>query len=103
MKHGDPLILLLQSMCLCLKCIRSKYFKTPIIFHCSLISLIVKPFFHTNTCKYMSSQGNVKGNVFEAQAWRYLIFMFYFEFLAKDDSACKKLEKLDHKFNYAQT
>ena len=29
-----------------------------------------------------------------------LIFMFYFDFLSKDDSLCKKLEKLNHKLNY---
>ena len=38
----------------------------------------VKPFFHADTYQFMSSQGNVKGHVFKKQAWRPLIFMFYF-------------------------
>ena len=37
----------------------------------------VRPFFHTNTYRYMSSQGNVKGYVFQKQALR-LIFMGVF-------------------------
>ena len=28
------------------------------------------------------------------------MFMIYFDFLPKDDSVCKKLEKLNHNFNY---
>ena len=33
---------------------------------------------------------NVKGHVFQKQAWRPIIFMFYFYFLAFYDSVCKK-------------
>ena len=51
----------------------------------------------------MSSQGNVKGHVFQKQAWRPLIFMLYFDFLSSDDSVCKKFEKLNHKLNYTHT
>ena len=43
--------------------------------------------------EFMTSQGNVKGHVFQNQAWSHLIFMFYFYFLALDDSVYKKLEK----------
>ena len=54
--------------------------------------------------KLISFQGNVKGHVFQKQAWIPLIFMFYFDFLSKDDSVCKKLEKkLNHNFNYTHT
>ena len=44
----------------------------------------------------MSYQPKVEGHVpvFQKQAWRQLIFMFYFSFLSEDDSVCKKLEKL---------
>ena len=51
----------------------------------------------------MSSQGNSKDHVFQKQAWRPLIFMFYFYFLAEDDLVWKKLEKLNHNFNYTHT
>ena len=51
----------------------------------------------------MSSQGNVEGHVFQKQAWRPLNSMFYFDFLSWDDSVCKKLEKLNHNFNYPHT
>ena len=51
----------------------------------------------------MSFQGKFKGYVFQKQAWRPLIFMFYFDFLSQDDSVCKKLEKLNHNFNYTHT
>ena len=52
----------------------------------------VRDFFHTNTYQFVSSQGNVKGHVFQHQTWRHLIFMFYFYLLLSDDSVCKKLE-----------
>ena len=42
----------------------------------------IRPFFYTNTYKLMLSQGNVKGHVFQKQAWRPLIYMFYFDFLS---------------------
>ena len=50
----------------------------------------------------MSSQDNVKDRDLEKK-WRPLIFMFYLDFLSLDDSVCKKLEKLKHKFNYTHT
>ena len=53
--------------------------------------------------KLMSSQGNIKDHVFKKQTWRPLIFMCYFDFLSLDDSVCKKLEKINHKFNYTHT
>ena len=37
----------------------------------------------------MSSQGNVKGHVFQKQAWD-PYFMFNLYFLAYNDSVCKK-------------
>ena len=44
----------------------------------------------------MSSQGNVKGYVFQKQAWRPIILMFYFDLISKEDrTVCKKLEKLN--------
>ena len=51
----------------------------------------------------MSFQGNVKGHVFQKQAWRTLIFMLYLYFLSQDDYVCKRLEKLNHNFNYTHT
>ena len=51
----------------------------------------------------MSFEGYVKGHVFQNQAWRPFIFMFHFDFLSKDDSVCKKLEKLNHKLIYTHT
>ena len=50
----------------------------------------------------MSSQGNVKGHVFQKQAWRSPIFWFYFDFLSLDESLCEKLEKF-YNFNYTHT
>ena len=47
----------------------------------------------------MSLQGNVKRHGFQKQELRSLIFMFYFDFSSYDDSVCKKLEKVNHKFN----
>ena len=42
----------------------------------------------------MSSQGNIKGHVFQTQACITItsIFMFYLYFLAWDDSVSKQLE-----------
>ena len=34
----------------------------------------------------MSSQGKVKGHIFQKQAWRPSIFMFYVDFLPYDDT-----------------
>ena len=51
----------------------------------------------------MSFQGNVEGHVFQKEAWRPLIFMFYFNLLSSHYSVCKKLEKLTHNFNYTHT
>ena len=51
----------------------------------------------------MSFQGNVKGHVFQKQAWTLLILMFYFVFLSQDEYVCKKLEQLNHNFNYTHT
>ena len=45
----------------------------------------------------MSFEGFVKSHVFPKQAWTPYIFIFYF-----DDSVCKKLEKLNHKFNFTE-
>ena len=72
--HGDPQIVWLQSMCSCLKCIHLTYFKNKAIF-------------------LMSSQGNVKGYLFQKQEWWPLILMFYFDSLSLDDYVGKKLEK----------
>ena len=79
-------------MALCLKCIHSKYFKNYITGTCfnmkkynvPLELVSVRPFsiqIHINV-KFMSSQGNVKGRVFQIQAWRPLILMFYFDSLS---------------------
>ena len=51
----------------------------------------------------MSFQGNFKGHVFQKQAWKPLIFIFYVYFLAEDDYICKIIEKLNHNFNYTHT
>ena len=51
----------------------------------------------------MSSQENIKGHVFQKQAWRPLILKFYFYVLSQDDSVCKKLEKFNHYFSYTFT
>ena len=51
----------------------------------------------------MPSQGNVKGYVFQKQAWRPLILRFYFYFLSFDDSVCKKQEKINLNFNNTHT
>ena len=50
----------------------------------------------------MSFQGNVKGHVFQKQAYP-LFLCFILIFLSQADSVCKKLEKLNHKVNYTHT
>ena len=91
--HGDPQILLLQFMCLCLKCIHSKYFKNEITETCYnlkkyniplefSLSKVICPYKYISILKVMSFQGNFKGHVCKKQARRPLIFMFYFYFLS---------------------
>ena len=53
----------------------------------------VRPFFHSKTYTLMSSQGNVKGQVFQKQAWTPFILMLYIYFLSSDDYVYRKLEK----------
>ena len=40
----------------------------------------------------MSSQGNIKGHVFQTQAWIPLMFMLNFDFYSLYDSVCKILK-----------
>ena len=51
----------------------------------------------------MLFQGNIKGHVFKNKHRVLLLLLFDFYFLALDDSVCKKLEKLNHNFNYTYT
>ena len=82
--HGDPQILWLQSMCvfkmhtfkIFQKLIHRKKYLNLKKYDISLELALVRPFFHTNTYKFMSSQDNVKGHVFQKQAWIPLILCF---------------------------
>ena len=66
--HGDPRILRLESICLCLKCTKT-YFKFREIEYTGVTEVsLSKAIFHTNTYKLMSSEGIVKGHVFQKQA-----------------------------------
>ena len=48
-----------------------------------------KPFFHTNTKNHGNAKGNAKGYVFQKQAQRQHIFIFYFHFYLVEDYICK--------------
>ena len=65
----------------------SKYFKNEItgtcfnlkIYNIPLELASIRPFYHTNTyklLKFMSFQGNAKGQVFQKQAWDPLFLFF---------------------------